>query len=360
MLLTGFEVPMQMFSSDRAFRMFFFAILLSGCGQSGPAEQSDAAGSVELTVGGTTFPETEGERHWLQFAEQSELKTDGAIAPKMLIYGQLGSEEQIISALRRGRIQFANVSAMAISTLVPESALLYAPFLFESEAEADFILDEYLTPVYRELLAEQGLHLITWYEIGFLQVYGKEPLLVPADAKGRRFRVGAGLAARMFAESLNTDVIPLGFTDVVAGLQTGLIEAGENAVSLYARSGIAPEAPQLTLTNHSYGVSMIVVQKEWWDKQTPEVQQVLNTSFPGIRESRLDVRAESVRDLENAKVLGITIHVLDDSQRAAWVSAAGGIRDELADAIGGRSAEILAVISRGRLAYQEQEPLAAL
>ena len=96
---------MQMFSSDRAFRMFFFAILLSGCGQSGPAEQSDAAGSVELTVGGTTFPETEGERHWLQFAEQSELKTDGAIAPKMLIYGQLGSEEQIISALRRGRIR---------------------------------------------------------------------------------------------------------------------------------------------------------------------------------------------------------------------------------------------------------------
>ena len=72
------------------------------------------------------------------------------------------------------------------------------------------------------------------------------------------------------------------------------------------------------------------------------------------------MRAESVRDLENAKALGITIHVLDDSQRAAWVSAAGGIRDELADAIGGRSAEILAVISRGRLAYQEQESLAAL
>lgn len=349
---------MHMFSQHRALRMFFFAILLSGCGQSGPAQQSDRASSIALTVGGTAFPETEGERHWLQFAEQTEMRTDGSIAPKMLIYGQLGSEEQIISALRRGRIQFANVSAMAISTLVPESALLYAPFLFESEAEADFILDEYLTPVYRELLAEQGLHLITWYEIGFLQIYGKEPLLVPADAKGRRFRVGAGLAARMFAESLNTDVIPLGFADVVAGLQTGLIESGENAVSLYSRSGIAPEASQLTLTDHSYGVSMIVVQKSWWDKQTPEVQQVLNTAFPDIRESRLDVRAESARDLENAKALGITVHVLDQSQRAAWVSTAGSIRDELADAIGGRSVEILAVISRGRLAYQEQEAAA--
>jgi len=330
--------------------MFLLAVVLSGCGQNETAVTVD--GGLELTAAGTTFPNTEGERHWLQFSERAEAQSQGRIKPKMLIYGQLGSEEQILSGLRRGRVQFANVSAMSASTLVPESALLYAPFLFADAAEADFIIDEYLTPVYSDLLAAKGLHLITWYEIGFLQVYGKEPILLPADAAGRRFRVGAGLAARLFAESLNADVIPLGFADVVAGLQTGLIEAGENAVSLYTRSGIAPEAPHLTLTDHSYGVSMIVVQKDWWDALTPANQKILSEAFPGISASRVDVRAESINDLENAKSLGITVHSLAPAERAEWAEVAGGIRRELAAGIGGRSQEILDLIDTGRAVYR--------
>ena len=90
----------------------------------------------------------------------------------MLIYGQLGSEDQLVSCLRRGRVQFANLSAMAMSTVVAEMALLYAPFLFDDAAEADFVYDNLLTELYRELLAEKGLHLVSWYEIGFLNVYG--------------------------------------------------------------------------------------------------------------------------------------------------------------------------------------------
>ncbi len=332
--------------------------LLAACGQKDPVEEvagstagANEAAEVMLTVAGTTFPDTEGERHWLSFAEAATQLSANTVKPKMLIYGQLGSEEQIISGLRRGRVQFANVSAMAVSTLVPEAALLYAPFLFSGEAEADFILDEYLTPLYREMLAEKGLHLVTWYEIGFIQVYGKESLVVPADAKGRRFRVGAGLASRLFAEAIEADVIPLGFADVVAGLQTGLIEAGENAVSLYARSGIAGEAGHLTLTKHSYGVSMIVAQKDWWDSQTPEVQSALGQAFPDISVSRLDVRAESLRDLDNAQALGITVHQPDPAQQALWVESVSGLRARLATEIGGRSAEIIDAIERGRQAY---------
>ena len=147
-----------------------------------------------VTIAGTTFPDTTGERHWLGFAEQLEASTD--LNLRLLIYGQLGSEDQLVSGLRRGRVQFANLSAMAVSTVVPEMALLYAPFLFDNEAESDFVYDNYLTPLYREMLAAKGLHLVSWYEIGFVQIYGKEPLLQPEDAHGLRFRVGAGPAAR--------------------------------------------------------------------------------------------------------------------------------------------------------------------
>ena len=60
---------------------------------------------------------------------------------------------------------------MALSAVVPELALLYAPFLFADEQEADYVYDHLLTEIYGNLLAEKGLHLVSWYEIGFNQVY---------------------------------------------------------------------------------------------------------------------------------------------------------------------------------------------
>jgi TRAP-type C4-dicarboxylate transport system substrate-binding protein len=318
-------------------------LLLVGCGA-----QPD---SSQVTVAGTTFPDTEGERHWLHFRDAIDANPGASLNLRMLIYGQLGSEDQLVSGLRRGRVQFANLSAMAVSAVVPEMALLYAPFLFGDEAEADFVYDNYLTPLYRELLAEKGLHLVSWYEIGFLDVYGVEPLLLPAQASGRRFRVGAGPAARLFAAAIGADVIPLGFSDVVASLQTGLIEAGENAVSLYARTGIATEAPYLTLTEHAFGVSAIVASKAWWDSLTPEQQQIVTAAWPTIDETRRAVRAESAEDLGAATELGIQVHGLSAEERQQWRAVTLSVTDTLIEQIGGRSADVFRVIQTARSDY---------
>ena len=68
------------------------------------------------------------------------------------------------------------------------------------------------------------------------------------------------LSARLFAQSIGADMIPLGYGEIVPSLQTGLIDAGENSISLYARTGISAEAPYLTLTRHVFGMSVIVAE----------------------------------------------------------------------------------------------------
>lgn len=326
-------------------RLLFIVSLLALLSACDPPPRGDRP----VTIAGTTFPATTGEQHWLDFAAALEAATDMNL--RLLIYGQLGSEDQLVSGLRRGRVQFANLSAMAVSTVVPEMALLYAPFLFDNEAEADFVYDHHLTPVYRDLLAAKGLHLVSWYEIGFVQVYGKEPLLSPDDVSGRRFRVGAGPAARLFARALDADVIPLGFADVVASLQTGLVEAGENSVSLYARTGIAGEAPHLTLTNHSFGVSAIVADKVWWDALTAAQQAAVSAAWPGAPRVRREVRAESAADIAAGADLGIIVHRISAAERALWRERTAPVTQQLVEALGGRSADILAVIQEGRAEF---------
>jgi TRAP-type C4-dicarboxylate transport system substrate-binding protein len=334
----------------------FILLAVSGCE---PASESTTGSTSDVTIvnlGGTTVSDTPGEAIWLSFKRKAEAAAGGRLELRPLIYGQLGSEEQLLSGLRRGRIQFANLSAQVTSTVVPELSLLYAPFLFDDAKQADYVYDTYLTALYRELLAEHNLHLVTWYEIGFHSIYATAPLIVPADARGRRFRVSSSLNARLFAEAIGADVIPLGFGEIVSSLQTGLIEAGENSVSLYARTGIADEAPHFSQTRHSFGVSVIVVDKKWWDGLAVEDRKILTDSFPPVAESRRLTRAQDVADL-NDPALGITLHALSDQQRNEWKSATAGVTERLIDQLGGRTREVYELILRGKAEYEAKSSL---
>jgi TRAP-type C4-dicarboxylate transport system substrate-binding protein len=317
-----------------------------------PTGVSAADRPVEVVVGGTAFRGTAGEQQWMDFQRRAETASKGSIRMKMLIRGELGSEEQLVSALRRGRVQYANLSALVASTIVPEISVLYAPYLFNDEAETDFVFDTYLTREFAQLFARRGLEFIVFYDLGFQQMWSrKKPLLVPADARGIRFRVSASKSAEIFGRALKADLIPLGFAEIIPSLQTGLIEAGENGVTLYARTGTAAEAPHLTMTNHGLALSLIVADKRWWDRQTPAHQKILRDSFPTAKWLREATRAEIANDLREAQKLKIQVHRLTPAQRAEWVRATAGTQRELLQEIGGDSERIYNGILTAKRAF---------
>ena len=96
---------------------FILIVLLGGC------DGGNQEVPLSMTVGGTGIPNTVGEQHFMDFEQAVNLGMP-EMETKLLVYGQLGSEENIVSGLRRNRVQFANLSAIIVSTLVPEAALL--------------------------------------------------------------------------------------------------------------------------------------------------------------------------------------------------------------------------------------------
>ena len=330
----------------RLYTIVCLVLLVLSCDSS---TESDV---IEMTVAGTAIPNTVGEAHFLNFKTAVDAQSQGTLKLKMLVHGQLGSEENLVSGLRRNRVHFANLSAIITSTLVPETALLYAPYLFDNEEEADFVYDNYLTQIFTELLAAKGLQFISWSEIGFHNVYGKEPILLPEHAKGKRYRVSASLSSRYFAEAIGADLIPMGYAEIVQSLQTGLIEAGDNSVALYAKRGIDQEAPHYTLTQHSLGMSIMVARKIWWDQLTPRQQQIITNAWPEAKILRQSLRGEVARDLATAASLGIVVHALSESDRELWKQATQGQTERLALAIGGQATEVLDLISEGKKQFR--------
>ena len=144
----------------------------------------------------------------------------------------------------------------------------------------------------------------------------------------------------------------MGYAEIVQSLQTGLIEAGDNSVALYAKRGIDQEAPHYTLTQHSLGMSIMVARKIWWDQLTSRQQQIITNAWPEAKILRQSLRSEVARDLANAASLGIVVHALSESDRKLWKQATQGQAERLALEIGGRATEVLDLISEGKKQFQ--------
>ena len=328
----------------RAVVSLLCALFLVSCGAPETA--------IAPTIGGMAPAGTAGDLYFHRFADALTAATDGKLKPELLTRRELGADEQIFSALRRGRIQLAINGAYVLSTAVPEFAVLGMPFLFESETEIDFLLDRYITPPLADRLEANGIKLLSFMPMGWINFYGVKPLLTPSEIKGLRLRQANDLANRGFAQHLQADVIPLPGSEVIGALQTGLAEAGTTVTLNYLWSGLAGYAPHFTVTQHAFLFNAFSANLAWWESLSPTQQQAVLASLPPERYFTGLMREAECKDIGEYIAKGVKVHLLKPAQRRAWAAAAQGSHEAILDSLGPSARETYARIQEGKAAFR--------
>ena len=94
--------------------------------------------------------------------------TDGRVRLRVLAGAK--DEATLFRRLRLGRPQAAAFSQPGLSNINDAFSVFAIPFFFESYEEAAFVLDE-LTPIFTEVLAEEGLVLLNWGHGGWAHFF---------------------------------------------------------------------------------------------------------------------------------------------------------------------------------------------
>ncbi len=269
----------------------------------------------------------------------------------LLVSGEAGTEEGMLSAIRRGRGQFGVLTVPGTSTAVPELGLLMAPYLFNSFAEADYVLDEFLAEPVAELFAARGLTFLQWIDSGWWNLFATRTIATPEDGRGLRLRAASGDANVAFLRSFGADVIPLPFAELVPGLQTGLIEGGATNTAMYVAVGIHEHAPHLTLTRHAINPGVALANKRWFDGLSADRQQIIREAFVSSAVLRAGVRREEREALETLHSLGLEPYEPSAAELARWHALARPLHAELIRRIGGQSATLYSAILAGKAAF---------
>jgi TRAP-type C4-dicarboxylate transport system substrate-binding protein len=302
----------------------------------------------EVIVTGITFPGTITDAQWKTFADNVARAAAPPLTLKMLVRGEIGSEEAMVNATRRGRVQIAAPSLTGASQTAPELAVLALPYLFESTAQMDFVLEGAAKRAVDRALADRGLVFLTWIDSGWVGLYARDALTEPARVAGYKLRTPAVVAAQAMAQVLKADAVYIPYPDIVPALQTGLIKGGITSDYAFFTGGIAAEARYFVYTRHTYDTGMMMANRAWFEGLSATNQALLRTAYGDPVDFRTRSRAYTAEEMAKLPAKGTQVIELTPEQRARWIAATAPTHRMLLDQLGAPAAVIYDAIQTAK------------
>ena len=157
-------------------------------------------------------------------AEEVKTRTAGRVVLKFYPGGVMGNDAQVLRKVRIGQLQGGAFTAGGLAERYAGLNLYGIPLLFRSLDEIDAVRAQ-LDPELAAGLDRAGFVTFGFIEGGFANLLSNEPIRSVEDMRRKKVWVPEGDAISFLAMQtmgLSPSVLPV--TDVLTGLQTGLIE----------------------------------------------------------------------------------------------------------------------------------------
>jgi len=157
-------------------------------------------------------------------AKEIKKRTNGRIKFKFYPGGVMGNDENVLRKMRIGQLHGASVTLGTLAQSTPDITLYGLPYLFTSLDDAAKIRKT-TDPMIRKELEDNGYVNFGFAQGGFTYLMSKDPIRNLNDLRQRKSWIpeksDVGLAVY---EYVGVSPIALPVSDVLTGLQTGLID----------------------------------------------------------------------------------------------------------------------------------------
>ena len=211
-----------------------------------------------------------------KFAEIVAAKSGGKIKVQEFPSSQLGNELQQQSALQGGVQEMLVAATTSLAGIVKEFGVFDFPFLFSHARQADAMVDGPLGKMLGARLAEKGVVVLGFFDLGFRNVTnGKRPITRFEDLDGLKLRV---IPNPVFLETFKTfkaNPIPMPFAELYGALESKAVDGQENPFSVILSSKFYEVNKYVSATNHVYATNPVQISKRFWDRLSPAEQKLL-------------------------------------------------------------------------------------
>ncbi|MCU7845221.1 MAG: TRAP transporter substrate-binding protein [Candidatus Thiodiazotropha sp. (ex Monitilora ramsayi)] len=256
-----------------------------------------------------------------KFKELVAERLGGKVVVEVYPNSQLFGDNKVLQAMLLGDVHMAAPSLSKFESFTRKLQLYDLPFLFKDMEAVERFQKSAAGQKLLDSMKKKGLVGLGYIHNGMKQLSSSQPLRVPADANGLKFRIMTSDVLAAQFEAVDATPLKKPFSEVFTLLQTKAIDGQENTWSnIYSKKFFEVQR-YITESNHGLLDYMVVTSAEFWmdlpDDLRPEVKKALDDAIvfgnQVAAQKAIDDRKRIV-DSGRSEVMTLT-----DAERAQWV-----------------------------------------
>lgn len=215
-----------------------------------------------------------------KFTELMDKATGGKVKVNIYAADQLtnGNQSEGIQALMNGDpVQISMHSNLIYSAFDPRFNVVSLPYLFDSVEDADDKLDGEGGEKLKEILDEYNLHCMGIAENGFRQLTNSvKEIKTVDDMKNLKLRVAGSNLLMECYKRWGADATNMNWSETYTALQQKTVEGQENPLPAIDAASVQEVQPYCSLWNANYDCLFFCINKDIYEKLTPQQQAVVD------------------------------------------------------------------------------------
>src|ERR1700755_3369358 len=244
-----------------------------------------------------------------EMAAAIKSETQGRFDLQIFPNNQLGSDNDMLSQIRSGGIEFFTLSGLILATLVPAASINGIGFAFPDYDTVWKAMDGDLGAYVRGEIAKANLVAMDKiWDNGFRHTTSStKPIASPGDYKGFKIRVPVSPLWTSMFKAFDASPASINFSEVYSALQTKIVEGQENPLALISTAKLYEVQKYCSLTNHMWDGYWFLANRAAWEALPEDVRPIvaknINAAAVKAREDTEKLNA-SVKDELAATGLG--------------------------------------------------------